>query len=53
MPTNKLPVALPTLPGSAKVTKFSDEGIIWEMSDQTGMITGTDVHVIDKGVAHV
>lgn len=53
VPTNKLPVALPTLPGSAKVTKFSDEGIIWEMSDQTGMITGTDVHVIDKGVAHV
>ena len=51
--TNKLPVALPTLPALAKVIKFDHEGLVWELEDKTGVITGTDVHVIDKGVAHV
>ena len=51
--TSKLPVALPTLPGSAKVTHFDEQGITWEMANQMGIVTGTDVHVIDKGVAHV
>jgi hypothetical protein len=51
--TNKIPVTLPTLPGNAKVTKFDQQGITWELGDTKGVITGTDVHVIDKGVAYV
>ena len=51
--TKKLPVSLPTLPALAKVVRFDQEGLVWEIEDKTGIITGTDVHVIDKGVAHV
>tara|TARA_Y100000592_G_scaffold87725_1_gene142654 strand:+ start:285 stop:1034 length:750 start_codon:yes stop_codon:yes gene_type:complete len=53
VPTKKIPVSLPTLPARAKVVKFDQESIVWEMEDKTGIVYDTDVHVIDKGVAHV
>ena len=53
VPTKKIPVSLPTLPAQAKVVKFDQESIVWELEDKTGIVYDTDVHVIDKGVAHV
>ena len=38
---------------TARVTEFDQQGISWELGDTKGVITGTDVHVIDKGVAYV
>ncbi len=48
-----MPTKLATLPASAKVQSVNDNGLLWEMGDNYGIIKDTDVHVIDKGVAYV
>lgn len=53
VPTKKLPTKLPTLPANAKVTSFGEDAIGWKHGDLRGVISNTDVHVIDKGVAYV
>ena len=51
--TKKLPTKLPTLPASAIVSKVNDDGVEWQLENRTAVLSGTDVHVIDKGVAYV
>ena len=53
VPTKKLPARLITLPALAEVTRVESNGIEWQMEGRVGAIQDSDVHVIDKGVAHV
>ncbi len=53
VPTKKLPARLITLPALAKVIRVESNGIEWQMEGRFGAIQDSDVHVIDKGVAHV
>jgi len=51
--TNKLPSKLPTLPALAKVLEVNTDGVKWQLDKNKVETQGTDVHVIDKGVAYV
>jgi len=48
-----IPAKLPTLPGVAKVLGINNDEITWQVEDNIGKTSGTDVHVIDKGVQNV
>jgi hypothetical protein len=48
-----LPTRLPTLPGKAKVLEITDSHISWQYNGKPGVTTGSDVHVIDKGIQDV
>ena len=48
-----IPTRLPTLPGSAVVTEVTDTYVRWNHQSKNGVTKNSDLHIIDKGVAHV
>lgn len=48
-----LPTKMATLPSRAKIIAFDLDNLIYEFQDMIGVVENQDVHVLDKGVAHV